>query len=160
MRITINQHTKNKDEIRKYNFLSSIEKIGDCWNWTGCKDKDGYGKCNLFGEWRASRVSYIILKGPIQKGMSVLHTCDNKTCVNPDHLFLGTQADNIRDKISKGRQARGETHPHKKFTEKLIRKLRLEYDGVRGSKLKLSKKYGVSLPQVCAIINRKQWKHV
>lgn len=81
-------------------FLANIEKTSSCWEWTACKTPTGYG---VFGEGRAHRISYALFKGPIPTGMCVCHACDNPSCVNPDHLWLGTQADNIRDMNAKGR---------------------------------------------------------
>lgn len=75
----------------------------DCWLWTGCIDAFGYGRMNALGEDRAHRVAYRLFVTDIPKGLHVLHKCDVRKCVNPTHLFLGTQADNNRDMFSKGR---------------------------------------------------------
>jgi hypothetical protein len=93
-------------------FWEKVDKSGDCWLWTGARDQHGYGSLSVAHEGRerrrsvpvkASRVSWQIHNGPIPAGMWVLHRCDNPPCVRPDHLFLGTQLDNMRDASAKGR---------------------------------------------------------
>jgi hypothetical protein len=90
-------------------FWSKVDKTDGCWVWTASKNCEGYGRFNRFGKKRpncegAHRVSYIISSGAeIPDGMLVLHKCDNPPCVNPEHLYLGSNADNARDKKDRGR---------------------------------------------------------
>lgn len=93
---------KNKAMER---FFSKVEKTETCWNWTACKrGKAGYGAINVNGKVKdAHRLSYELHKGEIPEGLMVLHTCDNRLCVNPEHLFLGTAKDNWHDGFNKGR---------------------------------------------------------
>jgi hypothetical protein len=93
-------------------FWQKVEKGDGCWEWQGAPSKHGgYGtftvggsRFNTFQRERAHRVSYQIHFGPISSGLKILHRCDNPLCVRPDHLFPGTQGDNIRDMWAKGRQ--------------------------------------------------------
>lgn len=89
-------------------FWSKVEKLTSCWMWRAAIARDGYGKFQIGRSktCRAHRVAWELTNGPIPNGKQVLHRCDNPLCVRPDHLFLGTAADNMRDKTEKGRQSR------------------------------------------------------
>lgn len=135
-----------------------------CWIWTGAKKKDGYGYVKLDGKDRlAHRLSYQLHKGEIPADQCVCHTCDNRLCVNPDHLWLGTPAENDLDKLSKGRQAKGERSGPSKLTEKKVNDIRANCK--KGSRSELSvtgfsRKYSVSSNTVSKIINFKTWGHI
>ena len=107
----------NKNYIKegyKKNRYAINNKTG-CWSWLLVKNKKGYGQVGYCGKiWQAHRLSYIKFVGEIPKGMCVLHKCDNPSCVNPEYLFLGTDADNARDRKAKGRNAdfRGSKNPN------------------------------------------------
>ncbi len=83
--------------------LASKAAKNKCWLWIGCIDRCGYGKFNLGKESLAHRIAWVLFRGNIPARMYVLHSCDNPSCVNPQHLFLGTQTDNMRDCIKKNR---------------------------------------------------------
>jgi hypothetical protein len=85
-------------------FWSKVSKSDGCWLWIAYRDEKGYGAFGFKGKvQRAHRVAYELALGPIAPGMHVLHSCDNPSCVNPSHLRLGTHADNMRDRIERGR---------------------------------------------------------
>ncbi len=138
-------------------FLSNIEKTEGCWTWKGVQNKGGYGRIGT--KEIASRRSYKYFVGEIPKGKQVCHTCDNRICVNPDHLFLGSIGDNMRDRTSKGRQAKGSMIDSSLLDEEKvldIRKKRLS-----GMKYKdISKEYDIHWYAIRNVCKDFTWKHV
>lgn len=136
------------------------EPNSGCWIWTGWTfNGPGYGGFDINRRGHlAHRVSWLLYRGPIPDGLSVCHKCDVPACVNPDHLFLGTPADNTQDMISKGRNSRrdGERNAMATLTDELVRKIR----NATGSQRSVAARFGVSHATVWAIRNRKRWGHV
>jgi len=93
-------------------FWDKVDKTGECWIWTASKYLNGYGQFRFDGKnWGAHRMAWLLTNGEIPDGMLVCHTCDNPSCIRPAHLFIGTQKQNMRDCIDKGRQYRAyKTH--------------------------------------------------
>ena len=114
--------TKRPLKERFYDKLPSNRNPGECWEWQGCKDNQGYGLTSLnYKELRAHRVAWELANGKIPEGKLVCHHCDTPSCCNPDHLYVGTIADNMRDKKVRGRAPRGEANPASKVPDKLVR---------------------------------------
>jgi hypothetical protein len=136
----------------------------ECWEWQGSKTPEGYGRIKVGPKHgpslAAHRAVYEITHGPIPEGMHVCHKCDNPPCCNPQHLFAGTPAENVTDKVSKGRQARGERGPSAKLTASKVTEMRQCYAEDGASIDKLAAIYGVAATTVANIIRRKKWKHV
>jgi len=133
-----------------------------CQEWQGHRRADGYGFVWVAGVGRryAHRVAYCKahgLKLEQIKGLVVRHRCDNPACVNPQHLEIGAQADNIADAVSRGRNAKLTVHGRAKLTEAEISAIREEYTGFKGQQVMLSAKYNVSQPMISYIVNRKNW---
>lgn len=136
---------------------------GKCWVWAGTDIRRGYPRLAARGRyWSAHRYSWFIHNGEIPVGTQVLHRCDNKVCVNPDHLFLGTSADNRRDCVQKERQARGEHHGRSKLTEESVREIRSRFVSgcrVNGARA-LAMEFGVLPFVIRKVVNRQNWGHV
>lgn len=140
----------------------SMSVVTGCWEWCGYREKAGYGRVMWQRKSeRAHRLSWMAFCGPLPKGAHVLHKCDNPPCINPDHLSLGTHADNMHDMAKKGRRkgvggVPGEKHYSAKLTVDMVLKIR----AATGSMSEIGKKFGVCPKQVWAIRARKVWKHV
>lgn len=140
--------------------LSLPEPNSGCWLWLGqIRGASGYGAITIKNKvCSAHRVSYEVHCGPIPHGMFVCHRCDNRICVNPYHLFLGTPAENMADMISKGRQrnAVGSRHGRAKLTAADVIAIRAATGITHQS---LADRYGVSRQQVSRICSRGNWNH-
>lgn len=152
-------------DIRR--FFRKIKILGsdDCWPWQdSCTT--GYGSFGLTLSFKnskkylAPRVMWTIVYGPIPRGQCVLHVCDNPLCVNPQHLFLGTQADNVRDCQTKGRMARGLNHSWAKLKEQNVRDIRNDYSIGIISMRGLARRHKVCLMTIQKIIYGITWKHI
>ncbi len=148
-------------------FELHFKKLGknDCWLWESCRTRQGYGQFRVNNKMlRAHRVAYEMYRGKISQGLCVCHSCDNPSCVNPNHLWTGKHQDNMDDKTMKGRGVRpplvaGEKHGMSKLTENNILEIRQEASSGQSRKA-LSKKYGVTYSAIGYIIRRDTWRHV
>ena len=134
-------------------------KEDDCWNWLSTKLRTGYGRFLLDGRQQlAHRVAYQTYIGDIPDGICVCHRCDNPSCVNPFHLFLGTIADNVHDRNNKGRHVdnSGEKHGKAKLTEENIVEIRARYaNGERGANL--AREFGVTRTNIGDVVHYRTW---
>ncbi len=141
--------------------MKRVEKTAECWNWTGSKDQHGYGRMRVDGKpILVHRIVWKDLFGPINYKQFVCHKCDNPSCVNPAHLFVGDQQANMDDKMSKGRHhygvSKGESHGMAKITPDIVRAIRAS--GETGVVLAL--RFNLSKTHVSDIRNYKTWKHL
>lgn len=143
----------------------NIETPDKCWEWTGCRTPLGYGILmlpSIDGSKRkrifAHRYSWDIHYGSLPQELSVCHHCDNPPCINPNHLFLGTTADNLRDMALKGRSQQGEKHHNVKITEATIIEIRRLSEHM--SMPEIAKSLGLQYLYVWHIVRRKKWKHI
>lgn len=160
-----------------------------CWNWTKAINTYGYGVCVCQGRTiQAQRIAWLLSRGAIPAGLGVLHHCDNRMCCNPSHLFLGTSQDNLRDKVSKGRQAkgdrvgsrakpwtrpRGENHYFHKHPERLrgenngravltqvdADEIRRKFNSGESTTKQLAMEYGLNRYYIYSILKRKTWNY-
>lgn len=149
-------------------FWDKVEKTDTCWNWTAAKSAFGHGRFRM-GRKLVSphRLVYEWEHGEIPEGYDICHHCDNPSCVNPQHLFLGTRSDNMKDAMKKNRlpqmvkilERKGSETNNAKLTEKEVLLMRaLEKKGMKTKEL--SKRFGITRRNVRDIIYRRTWTHI
>lgn len=153
---------KYSPEERLAAFWAKVDKSGgpdECWQWTAFTNEDGYGKVR-WGKplWSAHRVSYLLAYGDFPLELEVCHTCDNPACVNPEHLFLGTHLDNMRDCARKGRNVSGEANGMHRLTATQVIEIRQRYADGETDQGRLAEEFGVDRSHVCKIVNRQKWR--
>lgn len=149
-------------------FNANHQKLENgCWEWTGEKDMQGYGMvrilphkdCPDIKRIKGHRLSWMLFNGPLPMHLLICHKCDRRSCVNPEHLFLGTQKDNMRDCIKKGRHMHGIGHVWAKLNPEKVREIRkLKAEGQTYDQL--SAKFAVHRITIAQVIQQKTWKEV
>lgn len=141
----------------------TIEQTG-CWKWSGYLDKNGRGRLlrnNIKDNHiLAHRLSYLLFYGPIPDNLKVCHKCDNPSCVNPEHLFLGTQTDNIKDCVYKQRHSFGERNGRVKLKERDVRMIVYMWRTKEFTQREIADIYNISRCSVKDIVNRRRWKYI
>lgn len=158
-------------------FWEKVDKSGptmphmetNCWLWVGSIGLDGYGTFYYSSRYKkAHAVSYILNIGPIPRYKHICHACDNRACVRPDHLWLGTPKENTQDMIAKGRARGGAKVPLKgmekesqaKLTDDDVRQIRRIYDKKTFNQYALAQQFGVSQSLINGILKGKRWAHL
>lgn len=158
-------------------FWEKVRKSDGCWLWTASLSGSGYGNLPspAGAESAAHRIAWQLTYGPIPTGLFVCHSCDVKICVRPDHLFLGTPAQNTADMFAKGRGAigdrhrartdpsylaRGEAHKNARLTVDAVMSIRARYSAGGISQMKLAREYGVTEMTVNKVVRRQAWTHI
>ena len=155
-------------------FWAKVARGADdaCWLWQAAKNERGYGRIGWGRKSQpalAHRVAWMLTRGPIPVGMRVLHRCDTPSCVNPAHLHLGTDADNVRDMLERGRSwmqsnperaARGSRNGMAKFTEAQVTAIRADYAAGGQSIKGLARRHGVAEYAMRLLLKRRTWRHV
>lgn len=156
-------------------FWAKVDTSGDCWKWTASCNRKGYGQFRYDGRWkRAHRFSWELHNGAaIPVGLFVCHHCDNPACVRPDHLFLGTHEDNMRDMVEKGHGSggrgprtgerlasspRGERHGAHKLMAKDVSRIRQMYAMGGWTQAALGRHFGVHTAQIGRIVRHENWR--
>lgn len=162
------QQPNAMDPVERFNNRYEVDEETGCWLWTGyVKDGTGYGEMSVNGSnYGAHRISYTIRYGDIPDGDWVLHKCHNKTCVNPEHLYLGDVKANVQDSIEEGSfwngvaLNRGEDVDNSKLTEDDVREIkRLKRDTDMTHK-EVAERFETTPPNITAILNGRSWSHV
>jgi len=157
----INQAGRYESVTRFLRIIRPVQKAGECWMWPGSIHQSGYGQFFLSFSTKRVRVhrfAYEIFVGPIPDGLYCLHRCDNKACVNPDHLYLGTHQDNMNDRNQRGRTAHSERHGRAKLTASKV--LAIRKAATQGkTRRQLADKYHVSPECIRDIANHRRWKY-
>lgn len=154
-----------------------VDKSGDCWLWQGRLARGGYGSLTIAKRTvMAHRLAWELAnEQAIPEGMLICHRCDNPRCVRPEHLFLGTPSDNMKDMVAKGRARMGDRHPSHQYPERVVRgerhgrtqltdatvlAIRARYASGNASHSILALEFGVPKPTVARILQRKNWTHI
>lgn len=145
-------------------FWSKVDKTSNkngCWVWTRAKARRGYGEFGIGREhFLAHRFILTLKESRCIDGLLACHRCDNPSCVNPDHLWVGTTQENTLDMLKKGRSLKGEDHPMRTLSKDVVVKIRLLYENGGHSHSTLAKMFSICPATVGKILRRERWRHV
>ncbi len=158
--IMIGRPARTPEQIEA-DFLSRFEKKpSGCWEWNGTIEKRGYGVLEINGrQWRAHRYSYVRTNGPVSDTLIICHRCNNRLCVNPDHLYAGTDRDNGRDAAKAGSH-KGTRNGRAHLTEADVLEIRRLHDVDERTQVWIAKRFNTSQSHVSEIVRRVEWKHI
>jgi len=165
MNLYINKQLIEQLHILVFNSKIQIDNITGCWNWIGGKHKTGYGSFYINGKYvKTHRFSYIIHnRVELNPYYLVCHKCDNRKCVNPDHLFLGSNLDNNQDMMKKGRHVvlKGEDHKCAILTDDCVKQILINiYNNKYSNVFDIAEDYSVSHHTIHTILDGKRWTHI
>lgn len=155
-------HNPRKSRLIRERFMEKIQQTEMCWIWTGLVSPNGYGRFFVnrrIGMMHAHRVAWIVFFRFIPNGFHVLHRCDNKLCVNPEHLWLGSREDNMKDMVEKGRSQRGSRHWKAKLKEDDVSSIRERY-AAGETQDAIAQSQPVGQAMISRIVRRENWRHV
>jgi len=148
-------------------FWNKVDKTKNCWEWRGAHNQKGYGRFHLESKtYSAHRISafWAGILPNLHSKLFVCHQCDNPSCVNPQHLFVGTQKDNMQDCIQKGRRIsrgqQGVMHPKAKLLDQDILEMRSLYKQGNITYQNLGIRFHISKSQAYKIVNKRSWTHI
>lgn len=150
-----------KDVARFWSKVTKTDNPDDCWNWTGFLDKGGYGHIHINRKVvTAHRTAFVITFGVVPDGLHILHRCDNRRCCNPSHLFLGTNANNVKDRDVKGRNrvGYGERCARSKLTYAQVAEIKYKHMHEGIGSTTLGREYGVNKSTILRIVSEKTWR--
>jgi hypothetical protein len=146
------------DESVKKRLLNKVKIENECWLWEGCLNHVGYGQSSYRSkQMTVHRLSWKVFKGDFDSKLCVLHKCDNRNCINPEHLYLGNQCDNMQDAFDRGRKTtKRENHPRAKVTKELSKEI-IQHRKSGMSQQKIGDLYGVSQGVISKVVLRLHW---
>jgi hypothetical protein len=160
-RTTVQYPPLTEDDISRFHELVQQRGDDDCWLWLGSIKNKGYGQFWYSHKQRLShKIAYILAKGPIPENLHILHSCDNPPCCNPNHLFVGTNLENVRQKQERNRVIKGSAVAVSRITEDDALAIRIRYASGGVTQAELGREYGIDDSVVSDIVRGTAWAHI